>query len=511
MQNFEKDLGNALPSMGNAQPARLPDYFDQLKQTRCGTHSFLKQALQIWDIFDKWKISGKINAAIKCRQCGASRCAGCQQVRNGPSQRIATVGNVSVDYCCDKGLFFIIWALLCGLDRIITNQNFGAPHARQHDVYARGTSGIYGGAPYCGVDPMDMMEYYESIGIYGPGVGKSKGTGYGGGGVMAAHKTAAALENTPEDQKDMIIGDVLAVITPLLSSLRGSNAPLMWEAFQGSTVLDKVSELLRNDDMKNVTQRHHLYQRVLNFVHTLAKSPLYSNVMLRDRRVKEAEATLYSISQGKKAFKPRESSPPVIFYLKDLSTQAQVILKAAQVAPGEYKSKEGQLQVSLCKQIVDLQRTLPPGLSIGQARAQPSTNRAATYVPLAQYHKDHRSEEIADEVMNQIHCYWGKGMYWSGHVPGRMKKLVEQVANLMTSLPPGIFIRYASSRPDMIKALIIGPADTPYENGLFEFDILCPMNYPNGPPLVKLRTTGGGRVSFNPNLYADGKGKEQLA
>jgi hypothetical protein len=366
---------------------------------------------------------------------------------------------------------------------------------------------MYGGAPYWGVDTMDMMEYYESMGVYGKAAGKSKGTGYGGGGWMAAHKTAAALENTPEDQKDMIIGDVLAVVTQLLSSLGGSNAPLMWEVFQGSTVLDKVGELLRNDDMKNVTQRHHLYQRVLNFVQALAKSPLYSNVVLRDRRVKEPEAMLYPISQGKKTFKPKESNPPVIFYLKDLSTQAQVILKAAHMAPGEYRSQEGQLQVSLCKQIVDLQRALPPGLSIAQARAQPSTNQTTTYVSLAQYHKEHCSEEIADQVMSQIHCYWGEAMYYTGHVPGRMKKLVEQVANLKTSLPPGIFIRYASSRPDLIKALIIGPADTPYENGLFEFDILCPMNYPLGPPIVQLRTTGGGRVSFNPNLYANGKGK----
>ena len=32
-----------------------------------------------------------------------------------------------------------------------------------------------------------------------------------------------------------------------------------------------------------------------------------------------------------------------------------------------------------------------------------------------------------------------------------------------------------------------------------------PLNYPNAPPLVHLRTTGMGRIRFNPNLYANGK------
>jgi ubiquitin-protein ligase len=54
------------------------------------------------------------------------------------------------------------------------------------------------------------------------------------------------------------------------------------------------------------------------------------------------------------------------------------------------------------------------------------------------------------------------------------------------------------------KALIIGPEGTPYENGCFLFDILLPINYNQGSPLVKSMTTNGGRYRFNPNLYACG-------
>lgn len=56
-----------------------------------------------------------------------------------------------------------------------------------------------------------------------------------------------------------------------------------------------------------------------------------------------------------------------------------------------------------------------------------------------------------------------------------------------------------------IKALIIGPPDTPYEFGFFEFTIRFPKDYPANPPKVIALTTNSGRCRFNPNIYAEGK------
>ena len=53
--------------------------------------------------------------------------------------------------------------------------------------------------------------------------------------------------------------------------------------------------------------------------------------------------------------------------------------------------------------------------------------------------------------------------------------------------------------------MIIGPQDTPYANGCFEFDVFFPADYPNSPPIINLQTTGHNSVRFNPNLYVDGK------
>ncbi|EEH21534.2 hypothetical protein PABG_03750 [Paracoccidioides brasiliensis Pb03] len=56
-----------------------------------------------------------------------------------------------------------------------------------------------------------------------------------------------------------------------------------------------------------------------------------------------------------------------------------------------------------------------------------------------------------------------------------------------------------------IKALIVGPPETPYEFGFFEFSIKFPEDYPGTPPTVNATTTNGGRCRYNPNIYASGK------
>jgi ubiquitin-protein ligase len=109
-----------------------------------------------------------------------------------------------------------------------------------------------------------------------------------------------------------------------------------------------------------------------------------------------------------------------------------------------------------------------------------------------------------------------------------MKALQREIRELRHHLPCSasstIFVRYDRRKPYFMKvgcnahetlgwmchwfpvqALITGPEDTPYHCGAFVFDIFFPDNYPNVPPQVLLRTTGGGTVRFNPNLYDSGK------
>ncbi|GAA5993591.1 hypothetical protein JCM10908_000129 [Rhodotorula pacifica] len=88
---------------------------------------------------------------------------------------------------------------------------------------------------------------------------------------------------------------------------------------------------------------------------------------------------------------------------------------------------------------------------------------------------------------------------------GSFVHLAKELAVLSTSLPAGIWVRHDEERVDVIKCMIAGPEHSPYAGGLFEFDIFLPLRYPEVSPLCWLVTTGGNKVRFNPNLYAEGK------
>ncbi|CAN8099305.1 unnamed protein product [Discula destructiva] len=56
-----------------------------------------------------------------------------------------------------------------------------------------------------------------------------------------------------------------------------------------------------------------------------------------------------------------------------------------------------------------------------------------------------------------------------------------------------------------VKAVIIGPHETPYEFGFFEFAFKFSKDYPRKAPSVIATTTNGGRTRFNPNIYSGGR------
>lgn len=68
----------------------------------------------------------------------------------------------------------------------------------------------------------------------------------------------------------------------------------------------------------------------------------------------------------------------------------------------------------------------------------------------------------------------------------------------------GIYHYYDDANVMEARIMIIGPEDTPYENGFYFFQFSFPNNYPFEPPKVKYYTLDG-ETRFNPNLYTCGK------
>lgn len=116
----------------------------------------------------------------------------------------------------------------------------------------------------------------------------------------------------------------------------------------------------------------------------------------------------------------------------------------------------------------------------------------------------------AMDMMSRDQFYFCRQMPAPGSTDARnARKHIHQTQSLSRDLPvtwpSSIFVVQDENRFSALKALIIGPQDTPYQNGAFIFDIWLPPEFPDVPPCVQLLTTGGGRVRFNPNLYNCGK------
>lgn len=90
-----------------------------------------------------------------------------------------------------------------------------------------------------------------------------------------------------------------------------------------------------------------------------------------------------------------------------------------------------------------------------------------------------------------------------------MMRVITELSSLKKNIPinwdSSVMLRMNKKHTNMITFMISGPKDTPYHNGLFEFHAYFPDTYPQIVPKVLLNTTDGGKVRFNPNLYACGK------
>ncbi|XP_058735619.1 putative ubiquitin-conjugating enzyme E2 39 [Vicia villosa] len=81
------------------------------------------------------------------------------------------------------------------------------------------------------------------------------------------------------------------------------------------------------------------------------------------------------------------------------------------------------------------------------------------------------------------------------------KRIMKEWKILEKNLPDSIHVKAYERRIDLLRAVIIGAAGTPYHDGLFFFDIAFPEDYPNRPPKIHYISFGYG---LNPNLYSNG-------
>jgi hypothetical protein len=491
---------------------------------------------------------------LSCMGCGHGRQIGSER---GPQGRGVGSDSLKIELCCTNGRLFLIWALLCG-----TKQPPGSPRSAARSTrsiatgrFARlGSSGIsFGKGKDKAADkppivlapeaPPESHGAAESSAYW-----KAPGIGYGGhhddiypvnvsnikalSGRRLAQHSPPSLKPKEMSLEDKLLGQYFNALAHVLPSLEKTHeldylpSPLVVTMLRRSPLLEKAAELFRNDSLEEILPQYELYGAVLNFVKVAGHHPTTAPAISTPRWDLPADRTLAfasspaksdvtaASSSGPKNQTQLETLQPLVTVIRSLGKQARRMLRHSALGEADFSTADGQKLINLCRKVCEVADFCEANLLddvVMTGTSMTEDQRAAEY---QQWHRDNAVSEILDEELMKTFCFAQEASKLHGAVtiPGRMKKLVSEVSSFQSSLPEGVYVRHGSSRLDVMKVLIVGPKSTPYENGLFEFDLYCPGAYPSLPPQMRFKTTGhsegsGRGVRFNPNLYEDGKGR----
>ncbi|KAF8222140.1 hypothetical protein L208DRAFT_1426440 [Tricholoma matsutake] len=112
---------------------------------------------------------------------------------------------------------------------------------------------------------------------------------------------------------------------------------------------------------------------------------------------------------------------------------------------------------------------------------------------------DNAKYELAWKRFDILPCAPRDHAYFSS-VPSQPSKsflgrLTKEYRVLSSSLPDSIIVRAYEDRADLLRCLILGPANTPYEDAPFVIDWMLDSNFPQSPPIAHFHswTNGNGR------------------
>ncbi|VDN82160.1 unnamed protein product [Brugia pahangi] len=310
---------------------------------------------------------------------------------------------------------------------------------------------------------------------------------------------------------------LLSVISS--TSLQWSLSSAVVKMLSRSCLFPAIWAYLRNDSVLDISQHVELYEAVMYIVAALALSPESTD----SRREEEDEITV--LLSGP------ESSCSMHAMLNKLFDCVSAYLTRLAV-----ESNETRLQNLNIQQNAENNDESAQSREEGLMRLAPLItavcvvlSRRVKELPLKSENNEKDAvteEEKYVKVMKALQfdtvSFFTEGSFIPYHYESslssvgtsssmgkRTRRLAQEIVTLSNSLPlsssSSVFVRACEERLDVMKVLITGPADTPYMNGCFEFDVWFPTDYPNSPMHVNLETTGNHTVRFNPNLYNDGK------
>ncbi|XP_054979503.1 baculoviral IAP repeat-containing protein 6 isoform X8 [Sorex araneus] len=375
----------------------------------------------------------------------------------------------------------------------------------------------------------------------------AKGTGFGTGSTASGWDVEQALtkQRLEEEHVTCLLQVLASYINPVSGTVSGeaqaspesggqnSSAlpPVLLELLSQSCLIPAMSSYLRNDSVLDMARHVPLYRAVLELLRAIASCasmvplllPLSTESGEEDEEQAEGQASVGTLlakmktcvdtytnrlrskrENVKTGVKPDAADPEpegLTLLVPDIQRTAEIVCSATtslRQASQEKKLGEFSKKVAMKPKPLSVLKSLEEKYVAVMKKLQFDTFEMV-------------SEDADGKLGFKVNYHYMSQVKNANDAnsAARARRLAQEAVTLSTSLPlsssSSVFVRCDEERLDIMKVLITGPADTPYANGCFEFDVYFPQDYPSSPPLVNLETTGGHSVRFNPNLYNDGK------
>ncbi|KAK1981265.1 ubiquitin-conjugating enzyme [Colletotrichum cereale] len=540
----------SLPAPPSEEEQNLRGFIQQMTQHQCPGCDCNGMPFEIGAVFEhaeKILVSKKPHSIFKCRhrRCRVYFCPGCMKKSKSATALVppSACSPGPSTWCCSSARLFFIFLLLCGPHGHPSDSLASLLQDRQVSVKTETLGPSAGSSASAGATERPRRVARAAA-----------GTGYGWSANTAS--AVGGISQLADKENLVLLPGLFAKLQEAWPSVANSSEfdqdppELLLAMARRSPLMVKVAELLRNDCVEDVMYSAAAYQAMFDFLRVVVAHP-FSAPLVRDPRFEyllrqtllpvcfgpdyfsspafEQASSASSKRKGKEKENascepPQEILQSLASLLSSLTEQSRAVMYY--MDPGK---REAAMVLEMCQCISDLSDEISrpstanatkdremPGSARSSTPSRASTASASVAVRPEEAHerklKDIRTWLGEDKVAEIEAEDWLEGYAFSKQLaqtagsavkPDRTKRIVCELSTLRTSLPEGIFVRHDGSRLDAMKVLIVGPEGTPYENGLFEFDLFCPTDYPSSPPLMLFKTTRSKR-KFNPNLYTNG-------
>lgn len=321
-----------------------------------------------------------------------------------------------------------------------------------------------------------------------------QGTGYGYGGSSNWNiEEYLRLQK----EKDVQIISILNSIVETVQNTDHDSLPTLATILQYSYLVPFIKSYLRGTNMVEMTKHKDIFKVIFSVLQNFANEEcvflfvgnsenniynLLKEIYEEANTVKEFEKNATSEVDADDGF-DEDILEMVIFLYEILSPNYKVYMENMKKKVTEEKEKYDK-KLELAKSTTD-----PQHLAYME-KMRDLVFDTSNFVPDQFYYSKGGKTTVSSSVTRPM-----------------ARRLAREFSSMKKNLPvffeSSIFFRVDEKNTRCLKVMITGPDDTPYDSGIFMFDVYITDNYPAKNPLMIFLNTGG--IRFNPNLYVEGK------